>query len=505
MTLTEDNDVRLRIERDFVETLARCPLLREESSRELLVATLGRRLGGELNLRKQTTARMNIMELVHVCAGQDRGLELLVDQVRFVDPLAPELPDLSHLCDEWQAAHTLADIWLDLRATLLPLRLTVGGDAVESRLLRELAALATESRLQELPKQCSTLWRLFVYLVGANTGPQALPPCMVLLDCVADRVVDGTLARTVRGWNANLAERWQLTDQVAACSSRTENHRNENQSVYLIIQVDPDAMDSGRLLISHWRQWDPDAWRPQRGDDKVIAAPALESEVDNLIAGMEIELGTSVEAARIADIRLEFVLPAELLNFPVQHLRKSALADETVPLTVDHPVVIRSLERLRMPRLHLAWHRRWARMTGEQARPYWSQPSGAEYFVRLITQLHSDERIVSLVLSEPPEPGNKIAAKEINAALRAGIPAIIWHRIDCSSPEFRKAVTTMVADGALVQLPERVTELRRAALQFGAATPGHPGWEIALLWDDATRFPEPPKGMADGRWGRTYR
>jgi hypothetical protein len=144
-------------------------------------------------------------------------------------------------------------------------------------------------------------------------------------------------------------------------------------------------------------------------------------------------------------------------------------------------------------------------MTSEQARPYWSRPSGAEYFVRLTTQLHSDECVVSLVLSEPPEPGNKIAAKEINAALRAGIPAIIWHRIDCSSPEFREAVTTMVADGALVQLPERVAELRRAALQFGGATSGHPGWEIALLWDDATRFPEPPKGMADGRWGRTNR
>jgi hypothetical protein len=170
MTLTEDNDVLLRIERDFVDTLAQCPLLREESSRELLVATLGRRLGAELSLRRQTTVRMNIMELVHVCARQARGLELLVDQVRFVDPLAPELPDLWHLCDEWQAAHTLADMWPDLRARLLPLRLTVGGDAVESRLLRELAALATESRLQELPKQCSTVWRLFVYLVGANTG-----------------------------------------------------------------------------------------------------------------------------------------------------------------------------------------------------------------------------------------------------------------------------------------------------------------------------------------------
>ncbi|HEY3606358.1 MAG TPA: hypothetical protein VGL06_02610 [Pseudonocardiaceae bacterium] len=502
MTLTEDNDVRLRIERDFVDTLERCPPLREESSRDLVVASLGRRFGGELSLRRQTTARMNIMELVRVCAGQPRGLELLVDQVRFVDPLAPELPDLWHLCDEWQAAHTLADLWSDLRALLLPLRLSAGGDATELAVLRELAAAATESRLPELPKQCSTLWRLFVYLVGSNAGPHAPPPCMVLLDCVAARVFDPVLVRKVREWNANLARRWRLSAQLDAAPWRQAMHQHDTQSVCLIIQVDPDAMDSGQLLISHWRQWDPHAWRPQRGDDKVIAAQALESEVDNLVAEMEIELGASADAARISDIGLEFVLPAELLNFPVQHLRKSALADETVPLAVDHPVVIRSLERLRMPRLHLAWHRRWARMASEQARPYWSQPSGLDYFGRLSTQLHANEHVVSLVLSQPPEPGNKIAAKEINAALRAGIPAIIWHRVDCSLREFREAVTTMVADGALVRLPQRVAELRRAALQFGAATPGHPGWGIALLWDDASRFPEPPKGMADGRWGR---
>jgi hypothetical protein len=103
--VTKDADGPLRIEHDFVDTLARSPSLRDESSRELIAANIGRLLGAELNLRRQTTARMNIMELVRVCAGVPGGLDLLTDQLRFVDPLAPELPRLRQLCDEWHAAH----------------------------------------------------------------------------------------------------------------------------------------------------------------------------------------------------------------------------------------------------------------------------------------------------------------------------------------------------------------------------------------------------------------
>jgi hypothetical protein len=493
VTTIEDGNVRLEIERDFVEALEECPLAREDSSRELMVTNIGRQLGAELSLRKQTTARLNIIELVRVCAGLPRGLELLTEQIRFADPLAPQLPELRHLCDAWQAAHTLADIWLDLRTTLKPLRLAAGREAAE---LLRLAAIATESRLQELPPQCSTVWRLFVYLVGANTGPGTPPPAMVLLDSLAEQVADPPMARKMRGWNRSLAVKWGLTELLDGAAWRTPAHRGDIRAAYLVIQMEPDAMDADQLLLSHWRQCDPHGWRPQRGEDRTVTLSNLEAAVDDLIAGLETMLGASADAARMPDIELEFVLPAELLNFPVQLLRKSALAAETVPLAVDHPVVIRSLERLRMPRLHLAWRRRWARIaSGDPVRPYWSQPSGANYFERLAAELSTDQRVFSLILSSPPVQGNDDALREIHAALRAGIPAIMWHRLDCSASAFRDAVTTMVADGALVHLRERVTELRRNALRLGVETPGHPGWDIALLWDDPTRFPEPPRGI----------
>jgi hypothetical protein len=96
-----------------------------------------------------------------------------------------------------------------------------------------------------------------------------------------------------------------------------------------------------------------------------------------------------------------------------------------------------------------------------------------------------------VVLSEPPAPGNVAAQREVIAALSAGVPAIIWHQVDCSLIEFREAVAAIVADGAVVHLPQRITALRREALRQPGEPHSHPGRHVALLWDDPDRLPLP--------------
>jgi hypothetical protein len=102
--VTSANDARLRILRKFADTLEQCPRMREESSRELLIANIGSRLGVGLSLRKQATPRADIIELVRVCARLPNGLDLIADELEFLDPLAPEVPELLQLCKEWQSA-----------------------------------------------------------------------------------------------------------------------------------------------------------------------------------------------------------------------------------------------------------------------------------------------------------------------------------------------------------------------------------------------------------------
>jgi hypothetical protein len=208
-------DIRLEIEREFVGMLMRCPRMGEESSRQLLVANIGRRVGAELSLRGQATTRTYVVELVHVCARLPHGLDLLVDELEFLDPLAPEIPELLHLCDEWQAAGIYADdMWPELRSALRSIVLPPGDAGLDE--LRRLVATATGAHIKELPKHCSTLWHAFTYLAGVDSLPNALPPCMVLLDCVASGISDPVLAAKLRSWNRAWSERRQITDDPFA-------------------------------------------------------------------------------------------------------------------------------------------------------------------------------------------------------------------------------------------------------------------------------------------------
>jgi hypothetical protein len=174
---------------------------------------------------------------------------------------------------------------------------------------------------------------------------------------------------------------------------------------------------------------------------------------------------------------------------------------------MDYPVVIRSLERLRTPRWHRAWHQRWQRLQAAPAttRVYWSRPSGEDYFTRLETELKSDERVVSLILSEPPTVANRTGQQEVEAALRAGLPVIVWHRQDCTSPAFREGVTRLISDAGLAQLPARAKELRLEALRLEPKVrQDHIGRHLTVLWCDPERKPD-PVGSSSGRFAEETR
>jgi len=179
--VADEHRERLRIEAAFVETLQRCARLREDSSRDLIIESIGRRFGHELSLRRQTTVRLSILELVRVCAELPAGLEILTAEVEFVDPLAPQLPELHHLCDEHVAERLLPDVWTELRAALLPMSVS----ARDWVALREFAAASIGTRPDALPPHCSTVWRTFVYLVRTNHDADGSPPAVAFLDRVA--------------------------------------------------------------------------------------------------------------------------------------------------------------------------------------------------------------------------------------------------------------------------------------------------------------------------------
>jgi hypothetical protein len=501
--------VRLRVQEDFVLWLEDCPTLQSEGARLMLVDMLAEWFGTPLPLRTLPTARAVFIELVTVCRRQPDGLTALVKQVCFLDPLAADGRKMAELADEWQAfslifgtgpTDSTADrSWAELRAALLPVRLAGTTSGEEWRAVSGLARVATDYRLHELPAHCSAVWSAFTHLVGANAAPRSLPPWMVFLDCVAERLAaDPARARAVQRWVRQYAGEWGLEQRLDDAPWRSRYEADEVRwPAYLVIQVDPDPLGSDRIVLSHWWQRDQPYWRPRRQPDRHLTRDELKSVFDDVVTDVEAALGTMAHVRPAAQLMLEFVLPLEMLNEPVEFWRRrSPVGGAPRPFVLDHPIVLRSLERLRAPSCHLAWRRRWEAFKRQPraVRAYWSQPSGVNYFERLAADLSGDQTIMSLVLSEPLIPGNTKACEEWAIALKYGVPAILWHREDCGDSDFRAAVAAIAADGGLAELPGRIAELRQAGLRVGPDDlAAHLGRNIAVLWDDPDRLPESPR------------
>ncbi len=487
-----ESSAHLRIQAGVVDVLERCQSLRVDRGREVLAELLSDSLGDSIFLQGQA-ARLQLLDLVRRCGKQRGGLAALVDCVTVLDPHAPELDELAELGDEWAAVRALpSHDWDKLRRTLRAQRLADDPVAERSR-LRRFARLACGGRCDDLPVRCRSVWSTFLYLADLNAGPGALPPAMVFIDCLAGQVEDKATADELLRWNWRWAERFEVTDLVESARWRTDPAlKDDNDTVYLVVEVDPDPVDRDKVVLSHWRHWDAAHWNARRRGDAAVRRDDLEGEVDRLVAELETDLGTAADGVRVGAIFVEFVLPWEMINTPVEFWRKAAFSDTTVPLAVDHPVVLRSLERMRTQRLWLAWKQRWSAVSDESlsTRPYWSAVDGGPDLTGMAVDL-KDNSIVSVVLSEPPGDREGRAWRETAMAFRAGIPIIIWDREDCANSRFRETVTALFTDGAVRHLPHRVARLRQDALRWNDSNGPHAGRSLVVLWDDADRLPEP--------------
>lgn len=480
-----------RLWSDVVELLYQTHVFRSESSRELATDLVTERLGTPVRMRHHANPRLHIIELVRACAEFSHGLNAIVEAMILAEPGTRETIMLQRLRDEWE-----------VRDLLTTEDLTVLRPALEAFPISELGGMeqmATSGQLPQPPLWCASAWQVFVNLLGANAGSDGMPPSVVFLEFLADVIENEVVAESIRARNRRFVTAYGLVRELDAIPHRRAG-RGSPPAAFLVIQLDPDFIDSDLYILSHWRQWSSGAWRPVRGDDLLVHEDEIEREVEKLVATMETQWSD-----RPADVTIEFVLPWDLLNRGVEWWHKESSSNRPTPLAMDYPVVVRSLERLRTSRWHRAWHDRWRRLVDEptHSRLHWSNPSGGDYFTRLESELKADTGLVSLVLSAPPE-STSIGRQEVETALRAGLPVIVWHRLDCSSAEFRETVIKLVADRGWQDLPARVRKLRLDALRLEPnLRENHVGRHLTIMWDDPERKPGSPRLRSDVPAGRS--
>ncbi|MFD7403296.1 hypothetical protein ACFV7R_11610 [Streptomyces sp. NPDC059866] len=487
--------IRDRIGEETLAALLEVPSLQDRPARALLIELVGEAVGRRADLREHTTVPLQLLELFRFCTRHQDGLPALARKLSLLEPGCAQAQVVQRLADEWTAVdalHGLPDVtgsWDFLGDALGALTLSYG---MRTALVR----VATDTRVSAPPPQAETCWHDFLHMAGQGAPRGGLPPWMVYLDRIADvmdRPLAGELLARNRQWalSCGLAE---LLDLDRARSPVPPAVRPNQE--YLAIHIAPDPLENGHYTVSHSLMSDAHGPSWKHGEPiPRVPTDGLQQAVSHVIKTVE-----GVGGDRLADVWLEFVLPFELLNLPVDWWPRDTAEVPHVPLAVDYPVVVRSLDRLQNPDWYRFWRTRWQQLqrdedTSQSVYVNVARRNG-NHLRGLEARLSDNESCVALVLSEPPLPGHEHGRRELQAALRSGLPVVIWHRAGRSTKQFRDVLDGLLADG-LPRFPARMAAYRRRAAIDSAddKSAAHIGRHLTVLWDDPDRkpvFPEPP-------------
>ncbi|MEU9892226.1 hypothetical protein ACIBCS_19795 [Streptomyces phaeochromogenes] len=244
-----------------------------------------------------------------------------------------------------------------------------------------------------------------------------------------------------------------------------------------------DAPESSRVLVSSWWQITHRGGLAFKGEDVLIT----EREAPGVVQALVEEAESGWAHRYQEDLALEFFLPEDLIHLPVERWPKLPFNGAEAALGEDHPVVVRSLDRLERPAIHGRWQQQWAigLSTETGGRIHWFPGDGRGV-------IRTDPPAV-VVLSSPPGPAAApLGSHELAQALRAGAGVIIWDRREDPDPSFRDELTQILGRSDLRRLPAVVQTLRIRAWNGDAGEGSAVGCHLALLWDDPYRLPVAP-------------
>lgn len=466
----------------LVDALEQVQVMRDPNSRTLCLDLLAVRLGFTLQAQSHAVTRTHLLSIVLACNQHRSGLHMLIEVLDKMEPRSTAVRRASQVLDSMRAADLLAD---RDRERLLDVFSRATCTHV-AELCRAAAGPVAAEPAEEPRKLADAL----VYLERLNARSDGVPPVVVFVEHLA-RHLDGPSVDQLREWNDHQARKLDVVDQLRSLRHQDVEANSHDRYVEacLVLRIERRGFDRNIFVLTDWRQIDPTGWYPQRGDDFIGTLAEIEAQVADLVEEAEAHW-----ARHAASIRVEFLLPHELLNLPVDQWKLEASTDLPQPLGLRYQVVLRSLERARTHRWHREWRQRWAKL--RSSRDYSVNGAPMTHWCSSRTRdlgalerlLVLREELVSLVLSAPPPPVRTTIVDEVVVGLRNGLPVMIWHRDDGSHRPFDAAVRPLLK--GLGELPERVRLLRGRAPGVIRSN-GRVGGHVSLLWDDPDRPVEP--------------
>lgn len=467
----------------LVDALEQVPTLGDTAGRKLCLDLLAGYLGLPLQVQIQGTTRIDLFAILLACQQHHRALPTLID---VIDELEPES----------RAARRVRRIFEDMSAEpLIPvlererlLEVLSGNDCPH---LAALCRRAVGPTVSALPASRPTVAEVVSYLEQLNAGPTGLPPLLVFIEYLAEHLGDHHCDQ-LREWNDRQAGLMCMAEEIVTLRTETSaaDLENAHTAACLVVRLERDLLDAELYHMAHWCQMDPTGWRPRRGHDMTGSLQDIELAVAALVEEAESSWANDAET-----ISIEFLLPLDLLNLPVDQFRLDIESELPLPLGIRYHVSTRSLDRARTRKWHREWRRRWSRVTNDGAAldvddesKLWWKHGQPRHLRQLEAALSVNPNVVFLMLSAPPPTTRLLSPCELHVGLRNGIPVMLWPRVETTSRSFELAMQPLAEK--LQALREQTRLLRGEA--HGSPRPAtHVGSRVALLWDDPDRPVEP--------------
>ncbi|MFE2887017.1 hypothetical protein [Streptomyces sp. NPDC059272] len=473
-------------------------------------------LGRRLNLGESNHLRTYLISLVSAVLTHEDGLHVLGSAVDLVEGDTPQAQRVRTVIAVIQVPLFPEADWAELMGHLNGLSVPDLPQVYE-----EVMAYRAEPAP---PAHCTEPWLAVLHAATFNSRPNQPPPCVQLVARLAEHV-RSPHGSALAVWAAQHGattrsgpEREQSPNgsppkglspdgaRVAAPSATASSSQAEPYTLptalavppvwqprlCLLIQVRslPDPEHEQQRLLSYWYRLRPSPGRVVHGLDQRIHLGHLPEHVQDLVYEAE----TTWAYFSTRELTLEFLLPRELLEKPVEQWPKRAMGRAQGKLGEEHPVLLRSLDRAQRRDTHGKWAMRWnALVSGEAGGAHWFPEDGN---ARLLT----DPLPAVVVLSSPPRghAEQEDGFDELGECLRVGVPIVAWDRREGRDEKFRRELADLLAQNGGSDLPEVVKSLRiRAKDQHSESSSALIGRHLALLWDDPYRLPEDPRTVGD--------
>jgi hypothetical protein len=283
-------------------------------------------------------------------------------------------------------------------------------------------------------------------------------PCLLVFVAV---VLSETGDEQLVAWFDQVTARWALdADQRERLLREAAARLGEQPVLIARLRPEPETDTVWTYVYLQWGRATPDL---QYAD----AAPRRLAEVPRVLD----ELLHDRDDVRGLDLTLEFVLPDELINVPVDEWH---VGDRPYQLGHNYRVVIRPPDRHADVDGLPAWETRWRLVCDSDAADpdavHWDPAASAATFA---ADLVDDPRRLCAVLPGPPTPDREL----LRAALTAGLPVVVWRRSRSSALAVERELVDPCRHVPVREHPRAALDLRLRQC------------DLTLLWDDFDRRP----------------